>query len=369
MASPQNSQITWGILGTGWMAAQFAAALQQVPQATLGAVASRTPSSAQQFAQRFGIPQVCDSYADLVQTQIDIIYVATPHTRHAQDCLLCLEAGKAVLCEKPFMMNAREAEAVINLARSKHLFCMEAMWMRFMPLVQQARDLIRAGDIGPVRLLQADFGYPVEQDPTSRFFNPDLGGGALLDRGVYPLSLAFFLLGQPSDHQGFAHIGATGVDDQSALMLKYDNGAIALLASTLETYSSNTATIIGTAGKIVLHAPFYKPHRISITRFPKASTGGTGGTGGSLKDTLKAQLKQNPLVKRLRSLKPEAAQSLTSFEAYSDYYYQAHAVNQCMIQGQTESDVMPLDESLEILRVMDSLRDDWQLLYPQDIRG
>lgn len=364
----QNT-IRWGILGTGWISARFAEDLKSVPNAKLHAIASRTLSSAQKFAEPRGISRFYGSYSELVNDpEIDVVYVATPHIRHKEDCILCLEAGKAVLCEKPFALNARDAQSVVDVAREKQLFCMEAMWMRFLPMAKQVKEMIHKGEIGDIRFLTADFGYPTEFDPDNRFFNPALGGGALLDRGVYPLSLAFFLLGQPSYVSGYANIGSTGVDEQSTVVLGYEKGITAALSSTLQTYASNSATIVGTKGKIFIHDPFCRPEEISITRFSDApvvvTTRSSSSASGGLKENLKTFLKENSLFRKLKSLKPSGSQNLLQIAKGNGYRYQAEEVVRCLAAGQTESPLMPLDETVNILRVMDELRHSWNLRYP-----
>ncbi len=194
-------KIAWGILGTGRIAGNFAADLALLPDAELVAVGSRSEATAQSFAGRFGAPHAHGSYEALAaDPAVEVIYIATPHPLHAENMKLCLRAGKAVLCEKPFTLNAREAEEVIALAREQKLFLMEAMWTRFLPAVVRARELIEQGAIGEVRLLLADFGFRAAFDPHHRLFDPQLGGGALLDLGVYCVSLASMLFGPPDPH-------------------------------------------------------------------------------------------------------------------------------------------------------------------------
>jgi len=341
-----------------------------VSDASLGAVASRSRESAEAFAQTMGVHRAYSSYEELLsQPDIDVVYIATPHIRHHTDCLLALEAGKSVLCEKPFTMNAHQAREVFDLARSRNLFCMEAMWMRFIPLMQQVRHIIKNDEIGEIKLLSADFGYPVPFDAKSRLFNRELGGGALLDRGVYPLSLAVSLMGKPNRIVGQASIGSTGVDEQSAMVLHYDHGALATLSSTLLTYGSNTATIMGTRGQIVIHPPFYYPEKVSIDRFPdtqqmKPTPRSSAST--SLKERVKVNLKMAPFFKRLRRLKPHASQSLVRLEAGQGYHHQVVEVGRCLRAGRVESSLMPWIETLQVMESMDTLRESWSLTYAQD---
>lgn len=378
MQAPSRT-IRWGILGTGYISRAFAEGLRPLPGAQLVAIASRTLSSAQQFAREFGIAKAYGSYGELVQdAEVDVVYIGTPNSRHRDDCLLCLGAGKPVLCEKPFALNAREASEVIEFARKQHLFCMEAMWMRFLPLVQRVRQMVQSGAIGEVCTLTAEFGYPAAFDPSSRLFNRELGGGALLDRGVYPLSLAYFLLGEPESVVSQAAIATTGVDEQSSYLLKYAGGQLAMLSANLRTYASNEAVITGTRGQIRIHAPFYKPHQLSVTTFAAAGDGSSQASGGnrpsSLKQTVASAVQDNSLLQRLYLqfgdpfLKRLRQPTKTILEPYAGngYGYEATEVMRCLRSGEIESRIMPLDETLAIQKTMDEMRRQWGLAYPQD---
>ncbi|MEM9976922.1 MAG: Gfo/Idh/MocA family oxidoreductase [Cyanobacteria bacterium P01_D01_bin.2] len=358
-----SKPIRWGVLGTGTVASQFIAGLKAVPDAQLWAIGSRSLDKAKSFAQMFQAPKAYGNYEQLVQDpDIDVVYIATPQTRHRADSILCLSAGKAVLCEKPFTVTSQEARDVIAVATQQQVFCMEAMWMRFMPLVQEVRRLIRQGEIGEVRLLTADFGYPTEFDPNNRFFNPSLGGGALLDRGVYPLSLAFLLLGKPDQVTGTPCIGETGVDEQSAMVLRYDSGAMAVLHSTLRTYSSNEAVITGTRGKIVIKAPFYKPDHITVTRFsnrPVVVTSQPQTAAVGWKSSMVGKLKQNPWLKSLAKLRKENTKTIYQGLLGNGYNYEAAEVVKCLQAGKLESDLMPLAETVEIMETMERLLTHW----------
>ncbi|NEQ52231.1 MAG: Gfo/Idh/MocA family oxidoreductase [Leptolyngbya sp. SIO3F4] len=355
--------IRWGVLGTGTVASQFIEGLKKVPNAELWAIGSRTLTKAEHFAKIFNAPKAYGSYETLVQDpDIDVVYIATPQTRHKADSILCLSAGKAVLCEKPFTVTSQEARDVMAVAQQKQVFCMEAMWMRFMPLIQEVRNLIQKGEIGDVRLLTADFGYPTEFDPKNRFFNPELGGGALLDRGVYPLSLAFLLMGKPNQVSGEPCIGKTGVDEQSAMILRYDNGAMAVLHSTLRTYSSNTAVITGTRGKITIKEPFYKPENISITRFseqPVVVTSKKATIATGWKSSLIGKLKQNRWLKTLVKLRKDNAKNIYQGLSGNGYNYEAEEVVRCLQSGKLESNLMPLSETIEIMETMELLLKQW----------
>ena len=208
----------WGILGTGAIARQFVQGLRSLPEAEVFAVGSRSEASATKFADKRNIPRRHASYDVLASDpDVDVVYIATPHPFHAENATLCLQAGKAVLCEKPFCVNAAEAERVVELAREKRLFIMEGMWTRFFPLMEEVRRLVSEGAIGEVRMLNVDFGFRADLDPASRLFDQRLGGGALLDVGVYCVSFSSMVLGRPSGFVSLPHLGETGVDEQASV--------------------------------------------------------------------------------------------------------------------------------------------------------
>jgi predicted dehydrogenase len=366
----EQNLVRWGILGTGWIAGQFAKDLRRVPGAALAGVASRSRDKAEQFAQTFPGCRAYASYQELVEaTDIDVVYVATPHIRHYEDCLLALEAGKPVLCEKPFTINRREAEKIFATAKAKHLFCMEAMWMRFIPLMQTVRRIVQQGDLGDIRFITADFGYPVGFSADSRLFNPALGGGTLLDRGCYALSLAVYLLGKPEQITGLAHIGPTGVDEQCSMVLQYANGALAQLAATVQTYSTNQAVIAGTRGQLVIKPPFFYPECLVVHQFPDRETLAATPPASlptDLKGRLKSTLKTNAWYKRLRRWRPTGGKTMTQLDGGNGYQYQAIEVGRCLQAGLLESPLMPWTDTLQVLELMDTLRESWQLRYAQD---
>jgi dihydrodiol dehydrogenase / D-xylose 1-dehydrogenase (NADP) len=242
-------EVRWGILGTGTIARQFATGLEDLPEAECLAVGFRSKASADRFADALDIPRRYASYEDLAgDPDVDVVYVATPNVFHEENVALCLKSGKAVLCEKPLTVNAREAERLVGLAREMGLFLMEGMWTRFYPLMGRVRTLISGGAIGEARMLAADFGYRVEVDPAHRRFAPALGGGALLDVGVYCASLSSMVFGPPSEVTGLAHLGETGVDEQSAAILKHRRGQLALFSAAIRTATPQEAMVAGTGG-------------------------------------------------------------------------------------------------------------------------
>lgn len=326
-----HAVIRWGILGPGSIAHPFADGLRALPDARLVAVGSRNKARAQAFADQFQIPNRHDTYEALVaDPDVDVIYVATPHSFHREHCLLALRAGKAVLCEKPFTINAAEAQEVVAEARSRHLFLMEGMWSRFYPLMDRVRALLAEGAIGDARLVEADFGFRTDFNPQSRLFDPNLGGGALLDVGVYVISLASMILGTPDRITGLATLCATGVDEQAVMALGYPNGALATLSTAITTNTRHRATIYGTGGRMTLHSPWWKPERMTLAR-----------DGQEDRDV-------------------HLPMTGTGFN------YEAAEVQRCLRAGLTESRILPLDETLTVMRTLDTLRAQWGIRYPME---
>jgi len=325
------NKIRWGIIGTGKIAKAFATGLTVLPEAQLVAVGSRSAESANEFANLFGVPHRHASYEGLVNDpNVDVVYVATPNTLHKENSLLCLQADKAVLCEKPFTINAAEAEAVIQLARRKKLFLMEAMWTRFIPLVGKLQQLLADRVIGDLQMLVADLGFWAEFDPLHRVFNPQLGGGALLDLGVYSISLAWMIFGSPSRITSMAQLGQTGVDEQAAIVLGYDQGQLAILCTSLRTDTPAEAVLMGTQGRIRIHTPIFRPTTLTLSLTDQED------------NVIEIPLEGN------------------------GYNYQAAEVMRCLQAGKLESDTMPLDETLAIMKAMDQIRAQWGLKYPAD---
>lgn len=326
-----NPKFRWGILAPGNIARKFVTGVQALADHEVVAVGSREQARADAFADEFGIRNRHASYEALAaDPEVDAIYVATPHAFHKENTLTCLRAGKHVLCEKPFTINAAEAQVIINEARQRKLFLMEAMWTRFIPLMVEVRRLIADGAIGNVRMVTADFGYRAGFRPESRAFDPALGGGALLDVGVYPISLASMLLGTPDRITGLAELGQTGVDEQSACILGYPGGQLAVLYTAIRTSTPQEAVIMGETGMIRIHPPFWIPKQMTLT---------SAGRG---------------------------AQELEIPYEGNGYNYEAAEVANCVRTSKLESDIMPLDESLSILQTMDALRAQWGMRYPME---
>ncbi len=322
--------IRWGILGPGKIAHKFARSVQPLEDAKLAAVGSRSQERADAFGEAFDIPNRHGSYEALVgDPAVDIVYVAVPHSRHRDATLLALEAGKAVLCEKPLAINAAQAREMITCAREQKRFLMEGMWTRFFPTMIRLRQLVADGTIGEPRMVTADFGFRAGVDPESRLFNPALGGGALLDVGIYPVSFAFMVLGNPTRVASLATLGETGVDEQAGILFGYEGGELAVLHTAIRTQTAIEATVLGTEGRIRVHHPMFKPSAITVSR--------------------KGQDEQEE-----RPYEPEGFQ------------FEAQEAASCLRTDKRESEIMPLDESLAIMETLDELRGQWGLKYPME---
>ncbi|MBA3468537.1 MAG: Gfo/Idh/MocA family oxidoreductase, partial [Herpetosiphonaceae bacterium] len=254
-----QSPFRWGIIGPGRIAHAFARAIAVVDAAVIHAVASRDLARAQQFAQAFEVSTTYDSYAALIaDPAIDAIYIATPHRFHFEQALSCLEAGKAVLCEKPLTVNAREARRLIEAAQANRAFLLEAVWTRYLPIFQHVRHWLDAGSIGEIRLLTSTFGFTSPRDPQDRLLNHDLAGGALLDLGIYNLTLSQWVMGaEPVDFAAHAILGPTVVDELTSVNLQYASGAVSQWTCTILADTSNSLQIYGSAGRIQVHTPFW----------------------------------------------------------------------------------------------------------------
>ncbi|MCU1413663.1 MAG: oxidoreductase domain protein [Microbacteriaceae bacterium] len=324
-------EIRWGILGTGWIATQQTIDLLK-NGFTVTAVGSRTLDSATAFASEFGIPNVHGSYEELVaDPEVDIVYIATPHPMHHHDALLALNAGKHVLVEKPFTINAAEAKELADLADAKHLVLLEAMWTRFLPHMIRIREIIAAGTIGQVRTVIADHTQFLPKDPAHRINNPDLGGGALLDLGIYPISLAWDVFGKPTTVIANSSKTETGVDRQTAIILGYADGQQALLLCALDTAGPNTATIIGTEGWIDIEGVFYTPTTFTV---------------------------YDSQQKPIETFEQQVSQRGMQFQAWE--------AERRIRDGLTDASVLPPSESVQIMETLDEVRRQIGLVYPSE---
>ncbi|GAA3740736.1 putative dehydrogenase [Spinactinospora alkalitolerans] len=324
----ETSPVRWGILGTGAIAERFVQGLRAVEGAEVAAVGSRTDATAHRFADRWEIPRRHGTHRSLAEDpEVDVVYVATPHPAHHAATLLCLEAGRHVLCEKPLALNAAQAREMVAAARNADRFLMEGMWTRFAPAMREIVALVESGTIGEVTTLIADIGWRSEYDPDSRLFAPALGGGALLDVGVYPIALASVFLGEPVGIDARAVKAPSGVDSQVGLVISGSSGAVGLLSCSIETDMPNRAVIVGTRGRIevgewynptgfVLHLPGREPREFT---FPRRANG---------------------------------------------FEYEAAAVTDLVRAGALESPLMPWEESLRIADTLDAIRARIGVAYP-----
>ena len=326
-----SKSIRWGILSTGRIAHKFATGLNDLPDTELVAVGSRSIGTANTFANQFNIPHRHGSYDSLAQDpDVDVIYIATPHSSHQENALMCLEMGKAVLCEKPFTINVQQAEMVIQVAREKGLFLMEAMWTRFLPHILKVQQIINDGLIGQPQILQASVGDQKELDPSNRFFNPKLGGGSLIDVGIYAVTLAYLVFGPPAEIQSLANLSSTGVDQETVVTFRHNDDQLTYFASSILHHMPRDATITGDNGSIYIHPDFWHPSQITL---------------------------------RVNS---ETEQFIEVDCPLNGYHYQVLEVNRCLKAGRSESSVMSLDTTLHVMNTLDTIRRQWGLKYPME---
>lgn len=299
----------------------------------LTAVASRNPATGRAFAARHRVANVHSGAADLAaDADVDAVYIATPHSVHADDMLACVRSGKAVLCEKPFTLDAASAERVIDAARTRGVFVMEAMWTRFLPALAALRAAIAANEIGDVRVLVGGGAFVPELPPGHYLLDRSLGGGVLLDAGVYLVSLASMILGAPTAVHAVGRIGTHGVDEQDAIVLEHEGGADAILYVSLRARRSPDLEVLGSRGRIRIGAPVFRPEQLTVWT----------PSGGE-------SVRQYPV-------------------AGSGYGYQLEAVAEALRAGTTECALMPLDETRSILRTLDAVRAQIGLAYPGETR-
>lgn len=322
--------IRWGIAATGGIAAGFAADLALLDDAAITAVGSRNQARADEFGERFQIPHRHASYQALAaDPDVDVVYVASPHSRHAEDAILFLEAGKHVLCEKPFALNEQEVVTMIDAARRNGRFLMEAIMTRFTPAYVDLRRLLAEGSIGTPLAVDAEFGVPFPHDPAHRLFDNALGGGALLDLGIYPLQLASMVLGPAAAVAAVGHMGVTNVDEHVAVSVRHEAGGISVSKAASRVLLANTARISGTDGAITLPTPFQNPPHVMVT---------AGGT---------------------------SRQTDTPYDG-NGLRFEAVEVQRCIRAGELESPVLPLDETRQLAAIMDEARRHIGLRYPAD---
>jgi predicted dehydrogenase len=314
--------IRWGVIATGGIARTFVEDLQLMPDAEVVAVGSRTQAAADAFAQQYEIPRAYGDWASLAADDaVDVVYVATPHSAHHAAAKLCLEAGRAVLCEKPLTLDEPSSRDLVDTAKAAGVFLMEAMWTRCNPTIHRIVELIADGAIGEVTAVHADFGLAGPFPSGHRMRDPALGGGALLDLGIYPITLAHLLLGRPDSVEAWASLTPDGVDANTGLLFGYESGALAALTCGIVGATGNTARITGVRGRIELPPPFHRPTRLALHRDPRHEP----------------EVFEAPL-------------------AGHGYLPEAEEVHRCLRDGRTESSLVPLATTLEMMSIMDDIR-------------
>ncbi len=328
-----SQKIRWGILGCGKIARKFASDLRLVDDAELTAIASRSPSRLDEFAKEYNPAFAFDTYEQLVACgDVDVIYVATPHGLHYEHVMLCLRSGKAVLCEKAFALNLAQAREMIDLARREKIFVMEAFWTKFLPQYQAVMNIIESGTIGLVKMIQADFGFRAPDMPAQRLHDPLLGGGSLLDIGIYPVFIAQSILGKPTQVHAFITPFDSGVDEQCVITMKFPGGALAVLSSTFAADTPVEALIAGTKGRVVMRNRFHNA------------------------------LATVELVSGQDDVRSIDVHRENGF----GYQFEARHVSECLRKGLTESPVMTHADTLMLMETLDRVRKSCDVRYGVD---
>jgi len=321
--------LRWGILATGGIAHAFTSDLRTAGL-TVTAVGSRRPEAAEAFAREFDIANAHGSYEDLVaDPDVDIVYVATPHGRHLEDASLALQAGKHVLIEKAVTLDADEATAIRDLAADAQLLAMEAMWTRYLPHMVRIREILAAGTLGEIRTVFADHTQRISSDPAHRLNALELGGGALLDLGIYPMSFIWDVLGEPSDIRAVGRLGETGADTEVAASMTHASGAVSSFVTSSRSAGPNTAHVTGTEGRIEIDAVWYCP-----TSF------------------------------RVRTPDGRVVEEYESRVEGRGMQYQALYAEELIAQGRLDSDLLPFEQSVAIMRSLDDIRAQVGVVYP-----
>jgi len=326
----ENKKIKWGILGTGRIASVMATALESVDNSELYAVASRDILKADGFASKFNIPVSYGSYEELVEDpEIDVVYIATPHNTHMANTLLALDHNKHVLCEKPLGVNQKEVSIVTEKAAEKKLFLMEALWSRFLPHILKTKELVESGVLGDVKLLTAYFCFKSNNGPEHRHFNKELCGGTILDTGIYNIFLSQLILGTPKRISSMAGLSDQGVDNTCSYTFGYENDTLAVMHSSFLLNSPVVARIYGTKGKILLEDRWFCPGKVTL-------------------------------------INSEGKVETFEFEVENNgYQYEASEVVRCILAGKTQSESWSLNDSLKLVQVMDSIRQECGIVYPE----
>lgn len=327
-----SNTINWGIMATGKIAHTFAKAVNAAEGAKLYACASRDGAKAAEFGKLYGAEKSYGSYEELAaDPNVDIVYVASPMSCHYENVKLCFEHGKNVLCEKSITMNSAQLEELVKIAKEKDLFFMEAMWTKCLPSFLNAKEWVRSGRIGEIKAIRADFSNPVDFDPTDRLFRPELGGGALLDLAVYPITFITAFLGfEPMKISSSVNFGNGGVDTDEAVIFKYEK-AFASMTAGFNMENENRAVIVGTEGRIAFDPWFF------------------------CTDTVRLFDKTNKLLEG--SVTPHLC---------NGYEYEILEAQKCLSEGRKESALNPLSDTMGVMKIMDGLRRDWGCKFPNE---
>lgn len=325
-----KKQYNWAILGCGHIAHKFASDLKLLPEANLYAAASRDLNRAQNFAAEFGFDKAYGSYDALVNdSNVDVVYIATPHSYHYEHTLLCLNHKKAVLCEKAFSLNATEVKEMIACAEENHVFLMEAFWTMFQPSFRQAMAILQSGELGKIKMVRSDLAFHAPFDPERRLYNIRLGGGSLLDIGIYPVFAAITSLGVPQDIKSFADFSSTGVEETISMLFHYQEGAMAVLTSSFACDSSTQTEYACENGYLILNRKWFTPTDITM-------------------------LKEGGEPKKLPKLQHEGF----------GYQYEARHLMECLEAGLIESPVMNWKLSIDLMTTLDRVRKDAKIIFP-----
>ena len=322
----------WAVLGCGKIAGKFSSDLKLLPNANLYAAASRDLSRAQSFADNFGYEKAYGSYKEMVaDPNVDIVYVATPHSHHLESTLLCLNHKKAVLCEKAFAINSHQVQQMIDCSKQNNTFLMEAFWTNFIPSFRQALEIINSGDLGKLKIVRADFAFNANKDPEHRLYNLKLGGGSLLDIGIYPIFASLAILGKPVEINTLTNFSASGTEETIAMNFKYAGGEMASLISSFTCFSSTQAEFLCEHGYLRLERRWHNPTSITIWK-----------EGDNEERTLPTIPSQG-----------------------TGYQYEAAHVMKCLDENKTESDIMPLSLSLDLMEILDKVRQNAGIIFPE----
>ena len=326
-----SDKIKWGIIGLGNIANKFAHDINLHSDSILYGVASRNIEKAENFKEKHNAVRAFGSYEELAKcADIDVIYIATPHVFHYENTMMCLREGKSVICEKPMSMNSRQSKEMIDLAKSKNLFLMEALWTRFIPATIKVLELIKNNEIGEIITIKSDFGFNAKSRTKNRLFENKLGGGSLLDIGIYPIFMSLILLGIPENFVASAIINDDNIDTNFNATFNYGNNVEAFLESTFEEQTPIETLIIGEKGIIKLHNPFHFSEKITLSRI------------GSPDEVFDLSYVGN------------------------GYYHEIEEVVNCLKSGKTESEKLPLSFSLSLISLLDEIRKDIGLKYESD---